>query len=70
MGYFPTISPDEPPVPPVAIPKTHTPGPQVQERGLRCYSPSLGRWVNRDPIGKHGGPNVFVYILNRPYEPD
>jgi RHS repeat-associated protein len=25
----------------------------------RAYSPSLGRWISRDPIEEEGGPNLF-----------
>ena len=31
--------------------KTLTPERQVSESGLRSYSPTLGRWCSRDPIG-------------------
>ena len=34
--------------------------------GYRYYSPELGRWINRDPIGKEGGINVYSIINNRP----
>jgi RHS repeat-associated protein len=65
MGYFLTNAADNaPPANSHATPKTHTPGPQVQERGLRYHSPSLGRWINRDPIGEWGGINVYVIGLN------
>ena len=32
--------------------------------GLRSYSPELGRWVNRDPIGEDGGKNLYRSFLN------
>jgi RHS repeat-associated protein len=32
--------------------------------GYRYYSPELGRWVNRDPIGERGGFNLYVFVLN------
>ena len=32
--------------------------------GYRYYSPGLGRWVNRDPIGELGGINLYVPMLN------
>jgi RHS repeat-associated protein len=32
--------------------------------GHRFYSPSLGRWVSRDPIGEMGGVNRFGYCRN------
>ncbi|MBL9144935.1 MAG: RHS repeat-associated core domain-containing protein [Verrucomicrobiaceae bacterium] len=32
--------------------------------GFRYYSPELGRWPSRDPIGERGGLNVFVIAGN------
>jgi RHS repeat-associated protein len=32
--------------------------------GYRFYSPGLGRWVNRDPIGERGGINLYEAMLN------
>ena len=32
----------------------------------RAYSPSLGRWMNRDPIEERGGVNLYDYVLNDP----
>ena len=51
MGYF-FISEAGNAVPATSLadPKTHTPGSQVQERGYRYYSPTLGRWLSRDPL--------------------
>jgi len=34
--------------------------------GLRYYSPSTGRWLNRDPLGEEAGPNPFVFLDNDP----
>jgi RHS repeat-associated protein len=34
--------------------------------GLRYYSPELGRWVNRDPIGENGGVNLYLFCFNNP----
>ena len=34
--------------------------------GHRFYSPGLGRWVSRDPIGAAGGRNLFVFVGNGP----
>ncbi len=34
--------------------------------GLRYYSPELGRWINRDPIGEWGGGNLHGFLGNRP----
>lgn len=30
----------------------------------RYYSPSLGRWLSRDPIGEKGGKNLYVFVMN------
>jgi len=30
------------------------------------YDPSLGRWLNRDPIEEQGGINVYGYVGNAP----
>jgi RHS repeat-associated protein len=32
--------------------------------GYRYYSPEMGRWVNRDPIGERGGLNLYVMVGN------
>lgn len=32
----------------------------------RAYSPTLGRWLSRDPIGEAGGLNLYGYVLNDP----
>jgi len=32
----------------------------------RFYSATLGRWLNRDPLGERGGINLFSYIANDP----
>lgn len=32
----------------------------------RTYSPQIGRWTGRDPIGEPGGFNVYQYVLNSP----
>lgn len=34
--------------------------------GYRYYSAELGRWVNRDPIGRFGGVNLQLFALNSP----
>ena len=34
--------------------------------GLRYYSPTTGRWLNRDPIGELGGINQYVFAANQP----
>ena len=32
--------------------------------GYRYYSPELGRWLSRDPIGEKGGNNLYVIANN------
>jgi RHS repeat-associated protein len=32
----------------------------------RAYSPSLGRWINRDPIAETGGLNLYNYVWGDP----
>jgi RHS repeat-associated protein len=32
--------------------------------GYRHYSPELGRWISRDPIGERGGANLYAYVAN------
>src|SRR5690625_2724773 len=34
--------------------------------GYRYYSPEMGRWLNRDPIGEVGGTNLYAMISNNP----
>jgi uncharacterized protein RhaS with RHS repeats len=34
--------------------------------GYRFYSPGLGRWINRDPIGEAGGLNLYAMVGNNP----
>ncbi|MGE0087185.1 MAG: RHS repeat domain-containing protein [Desulfococcaceae bacterium] len=35
--------------------------------GFRYYSPEIGRWLNRDPIGEEGGINLNSFIGNNPF---
>ena len=30
------------------------------------YNPTIGRWINRDPLGEEGGQNLYGFVLNRP----
>jgi hypothetical protein len=30
------------------------------------YDPTIGRWLNRDPIGEDGGTNLYRYVGNNP----
>jgi len=32
----------------------------------RFYTPSEGRFINRDPIGQNGGVNLYAYVINNP----
>jgi len=32
----------------------------------RYYSPELGRWLSRDPIGENGGYNLYAMVGNDP----
>ncbi len=34
----------------------------------RFYAAGLGRWVNRDPIGYRGGPNLYEYVNGMPLD--
>jgi hypothetical protein len=33
--------------------------------GYRYYSPQLGRWITRDPIGERGEFNLYAFVGNR-----
>jgi uncharacterized protein RhaS with RHS repeats len=35
---------------------------------FRDYDPSIGRYVQSDPIGLRGGPNTFGYVAGRPLQ--
>jgi RHS repeat-associated protein len=36
--------------------------------GFRYYSPDLGRWLSRDPLGENGGVNNYNYVYNSPVD--
>ena len=38
----------------------------LYDYGFRFYSPGLGRWINRDPIGESGGLNLYAFGPNSP----
>lgn len=40
----------------------------LSQNWFRDYDPSLGRYVQADPIGLEGGGNVFTYVDGRPLE--
>ena len=65
MGYYTSEPEAAPRVISCASPKTHTPASPVKERGHRFYSPGLGRWSSRDPIGEKGGKNQYGFVRNR-----
>jgi RHS repeat-associated protein len=33
--------------------------------GYRFYSPTIGRWLSRDPIAEEGGVNLYAFVGNR-----
>lgn len=33
--------------------------------GHRCYSPALGRWLNRDPLEEDASLNLYAYVANK-----
>jgi RHS repeat-associated protein len=49
-------------------PKPHDRESGLYYYGLRSYSPGLGRWISRDPIGERGGPNLHSFIRARPVD--
>jgi hypothetical protein len=36
------------------------------ERASACYDPGTQRWINRDPLGESGCPNLYEVTWNRP----
>ncbi|MBR1609545.1 MAG: RHS repeat-associated core domain-containing protein, partial [Kiritimatiellae bacterium] len=44
--------------------KHHDPETDTLYYGYRHYSPRLGRWLSRDPLGENGGLNLFVFLEN------
>jgi RHS repeat-associated protein len=41
-------------------------GHELYYYGYRYYSPRLGRWLSRDPIGEKGGANLYAFLRNCP----
>jgi RHS repeat-associated protein len=35
---------------------------------FRAYSPTLGRWLSRDPLGESMGTNLYSYVMNDPID--
>jgi RHS repeat-associated protein len=62
MGFFFTAASADSRVPSGTL----TPEPQVSNPGSRYYSPGMGRWLSRDPLGGYGGPNYYAFVRNRP----
>ncbi|MCF7689359.1 MAG: RHS repeat-associated core domain-containing protein, partial [Cephaloticoccus sp.] len=46
--------------------KPQFPGSRGAISGQRYYSPSLGRFINRDPIEEQGGINLYAFVGNNP----
>ncbi len=44
--------------------KTQFPGARTAISGHRYYSPSMGRFINRDPIEEKGGLNLYAFCGN------
>jgi len=38
----------------------------LYQMGYRWHNPTLGRWLNRDPIRLHGGINLTIFCNNAP----
>lgn len=34
--------------------------------GYRFYSPGIGKWMTRDPLGEAGGMNLYGFVSNNP----
>jgi RHS repeat-associated protein len=47
-------------------PSAFIPQPSLYYYGYRYYSPGLGRWVSRDPIGESGGSGLYSATGNHP----
>ena len=46
--------------------KAYDPQTGLSYYGYRFYSPSLGRWLTRDPLGETGGKNLYGFVQNNP----
>jgi hypothetical protein len=38
----------------------------ISSQARAGYDPTIGRWLNRDPIGEDGGINLYQYASNNP----
>jgi len=47
-------------------PPALSPQPSLYYYGLRYYSPGLGRWASRDPIGETAGASLYAAVANFP----
>jgi len=48
--------------------KRYDPQTGLSYYGYRFYSPELGRWLNRDPLGEAGGINLYGFVGNSPID--
>jgi RHS repeat-associated protein len=46
--------------------KAYDRGTGLSYYGYRFYSPSMGRWTSRDPLGEKGGLNLYEFVGNDP----
>ena len=46
--------------------KYQDPETELYYYGYRFYSPSLRRWISRDPIGEEDGVNLYAFVKNNP----
>ena len=46
--------------------KRYFAGVGLNDYGYRFYSPSVGRWLTRDPIAERGGVNLYGFVGNSP----
>lgn len=61
--FFPSASNKNSPAPTPSIAEAET---ILRYYGQRYYSPELGKWVSRDPIGERGGENLYAFVGNSP----
>ena len=68
MGYHIQHDPDAPARTRPCNPENAWPGFCMQDVGQRFYSPGMGRWLNRDPIGEIVGPDDYGFCRNSPVD--